>query len=65
MNKKEQEQLILEKVKEWAGGSDKAQIWYKNEEIPALGCTPEQAVESGYFDALIEYIQSIELGGYA
>jgi hypothetical protein len=65
MNKLEQKQLVLSRVLEWAGSSDKAEDWYCNQQIPALGCTPLKAVESDHFEALMEYIDSIELGGFA
>jgi hypothetical protein len=65
MNKLDQKQLILSRVHEWAGSSDQAEDWYYNQQIPALGCTPAKAVELDHFVALMEYIDSIELGGYA
>jgi hypothetical protein len=65
MNKLEQKQHVLSRVLEWAGSVDKADFWYSDQQISALGCTPMEAVESDHFDALMEYIDSIELGGYA
>jgi hypothetical protein len=65
LNKLEQKKLVLARVLTWAGSSDQAEDWYYNQQIPALGCTPAKAVESDHFVALMEYIDSIELGGYA
>lgn len=65
MNKLEQKQIVLARVLTWAGSSDKAEDQYCNQQIPALGCTPSKAVESDHFKPLMEYIDSIELGGYA
>ncbi|WP_085303163.1 hypothetical protein [Colwellia polaris] len=65
MIKLEQKQMIIKKVKEWAGGEEQALHWYKNEIIPAMHLTPEQAIEQGHYDTLMDYLESISLGGYA
>ena len=65
MKKESQKTIILNLVSEWAGGKAQAEIWYCNEIIPALAMTAEMAVKSGQFNAVIDYLKSIELGGYA
>lgn len=65
MNEHEQERLILKRVKTWAGSHEDAQKWFDAQFIPALGCTPKQAVERGHYEALNDYLDVIGLGGYA
>jgi hypothetical protein len=40
MNKLEQKQLVLSRVLEWAGSSDKAEDWYCNQQIQRLVAHP-------------------------
>jgi hypothetical protein len=65
MNKSQQRQYILSRVQEWAGSYANAQKWFDEERLPALGCTPKDAIECGEFDALNSYLDTISLGGYA
>ncbi|WP_288388792.1 hypothetical protein [uncultured Alteromonas sp.] len=65
ISKNEQKQLVLGRVEKWAGGLNKAFTWYETEKIPALECTPSEAIEAGHFEALMNYLDAIELGGYA
>jgi hypothetical protein len=57
--------LILKRVEKWSGGSEEAKNWFDEEFIPALGCTPKQAIEHGHYVALNDYLDAIGLGGYA
>lgn len=65
MNKTEQRKHIISMISSWAGGIEAANIWFDEEFVSALGCTPGEAVEAGHFDAVVEYIESISMGGYA
>ena len=65
MNECEQERLILKRVMTWAGSSENAKKWFDDEFIPALGCTPKQAIELGQYIALNDYLDAIGFGGYA
>ena len=65
MNHIEQKSLILRRIEPWAGSIEKAEIWYMNEIIPSLDCTANEAIESENFEALSEYIDIIEIGGFA
>ncbi|WP_339892470.1 hypothetical protein [uncultured Alteromonas sp.] len=64
-SKKEQKQRILKRVQEWAGDSHNALAWYESERIASFGCTPSQAVEGGHYEALMAYLDAIEIGGFA
>jgi hypothetical protein len=65
MDKREQTRLILKRVEKWAGGSEVAKNWFDDEFIPALGCTPKQAIELGHYEALNDYLDVIGFGGFA
>lgn len=65
MNHIEQKSHILKRVEVWAGSEEKALSWYMTEIIPAINCTANEAVESDNFEALNEYIDIIEIGGFA
>lgn len=65
MDSCEQTRLILNRVKPLAGGHEEAQIWFENEFIPALGCTPKQAINQGHYKELNEYLDIIGQGGFA
>ena len=55
----------MNRVKMWAGSDESALNWYETETIAALGMTAKSAVESGLFIELVDYIEGINLGGYA
>lgn len=59
------EQQILEKVKTWAGSKADAKEWYEKKTIPALGSTAKAAVRDGNHQAVLAYLESMALGGYA
>lgn len=61
----EQSMIVIQKVENWAGSRFGAVSWFTSELIPALAYTPLEAILEGHFDAVIEYIEVIELGGYA
>ncbi|MGO4891847.1 hypothetical protein [Flavobacterium sp. W21_SRS_FM6] len=65
MDEHEQTQLILGRVTKWAGSRENAQKWFDQEFIPALGSTTKHAVEHGYYEAVNDYLDAIELGGFA
>ena len=57
---------IIRRVAKWAGGRDEAYSWYRAEPIPAFGDrTPESIVKSGHAGALLDYLDSIAIGGFA
>lgn len=57
---------ILSRVREWAGGEAQAMVWYRSQPIPSLdGCTPEALVQSGRAAAVRDYLDRIEIGGFA
>ncbi|MGY0603689.1 MAG: hypothetical protein ACW7DZ_16830 [Paraglaciecola chathamensis] len=59
------EQQVLEKVKTWAGSKAAAKEWYEKKTIPALGSTAKAAVRDGNHQAVLAYLESMALGGYA
>jgi hypothetical protein len=61
----DQKKFILSLIVDWAGSEVRALKWYEMEIIPALGMTPQQAIEQGQYAALLEYIEIIKLGGFA
>jgi hypothetical protein len=65
MNKKQKRQHILDSVNDWAGGTAQAIDWYENTRISALDCSAKQALDNGHFEAVIDYLEGIALGGYA
>ncbi|GAC12638.1 hypothetical protein GCHA_4721 [Paraglaciecola chathamensis S18K6] len=60
-----QQEFILNRVKMWTGSDEAALNWYETETIAAFGMTAKSAVGSGFFNELIDYIESISQGGYA
>lgn len=64
MNKSQQKAVVISKVRVWAGSDEEADRWFYSEFISALACTPSAAIDAGKFDAVIDYIESIRLGGY-
>jgi hypothetical protein len=61
----EQSIIVIQKVDEWAGSRLGAVVWFTSEFIPAFACTPLKAILDGHFDAVVEYIEVIKVGGYA
>jgi hypothetical protein len=61
----EQSMIIIQRIDKWAGSRFGAVAWFTSETIPSLAYTPLEAIQDGYFDAVIQYIEAIELGGYA
>jgi hypothetical protein len=61
----EQSMIIIQKIENWAGSRFGAVAWFTSELIPALAYTPLEAIVNGHFDAVIAYIEAIQLGGYA
>jgi hypothetical protein len=57
---------IVDRVKEWAGGTDQAMAWYRSQPIPAFGGrTAESLVKDGKAADLRDYLDSIAVGGFA
>lgn len=57
---------ILSRVREWAGGETQAMAWYRSQSIPSLdGCTSAELVQSGRAAAVRDYLDRIEIGGFA
>ena len=54
LNKAAQKEYILTLILEWVDSTENAINWYENEFIPALGMTPQQAIEQGHYVALCE-----------
>lgn len=65
MDHVEQKAIVFSKIELWTVNRIDAENWFQNEVIPALGITPEEAIKNNNFDALIAYIESIEIGGFA
>jgi len=65
LHKAAQKEYILTLILEWVDSTENAIHWYDNEFIPALGMTPQQAIEQGHYADLCEYIEVIDLGGFA
>jgi|GEM_PF-6387583 len=60
------EQEIIERVVEWAGGRDAAYVWYRSQAIPSLGhLTPERLVQSGRAALVRRYLERFAEGGFA
>ncbi len=50
----------------WSGSADNILGWFENELIPAFGNkTAKSLCESGQAKQVIEYLETIELGGFA
>ena len=57
---------ILARVRDWAGGAAQAMAWYHSRPIPSLdSSTPEELVQAGRAAAVRDYLDRIELGGFA
>jgi hypothetical protein len=57
---------IVRRVTPWAGSSDQASAWYRNQPIPAFGNrTAEALVRAGKAGLVHEYLDSIAVGGFA
>ena len=52
---------ILARVRDWAGGAAQALAWYHSQPIPSL----EELVQAGRSAAVRDYLDRIELGGFA
>jgi antitoxin component of MazEF toxin-antitoxin module len=62
---KSKQDSILLIVRKWCRSDREALDWYNHEEIPAFKMTPREAVERGCYIELINYLESIALGGFA
>jgi uncharacterized protein (DUF2384 family) len=57
---------ILARVRKWAGDETQAMAWYHSQPIPSLdNSTPEELVQAGRSAAVRDYLDRIELGGFA
>lgn len=65
MNTVKQKLFVINFVREWAGGLENAEVWYQTKHIPALNMTASRAIETGNFEFLKQYLEAIELGGFA
>lgn len=65
MNKLQQKKAVISLIRTWKNSDEEAYLWFEEEFISALGCTPSSAIDSGRFDAVVDYLESIGHGGYA
>jgi hypothetical protein len=65
MTLKEQEQFVLNYIKNWVSSEEEALRWYQRNHIPSLNMTAQKAVKKGKFNAVKEYLEHINLGGFA
>jgi hypothetical protein len=65
MTKEEQKNFVLSFIHGWAGSKEFTSEWYESEIIPALNKTAKQAVDSGDFEAVKQYLEHIQYGGFA
>jgi hypothetical protein len=65
LNSIEQKNYVLDFVRTWVGSETGTLNWYETAIIPSLNSTTEQANENGCFDALVEHLKSINMGGHA
>ena len=65
MTQEEQKQFVLSFIIDWAGSKEAALEWYESEVIPALNTTAQEAVNNGCFEAIKEYLEHIEQGGFS
>jgi len=65
MTKQEQKEFIINVVKDWTGSKKSALKWYESEVIPSLNKTSQQAVDDRDFEAVKQYLENIEQGGFA
>ena len=57
---------ILARVQGWAGSRHHALAWYRSQPLPSLGDqTVEALVKQGRANAVRDYLNRIEVGGYA
>lgn len=57
---------IIIRVTPWAGSTTQAVAWYRAERIPAFGGrTAYELVKEGKGDAVLQYLDCVELGGFA
>jgi antitoxin component of MazEF toxin-antitoxin module len=62
---KTQQDSILLIVTKWCRSDREALHWYNHEQIPAFKMTPREVVERGFYKELINYLESVALGGFA
>ncbi|AYN07608.1 hypothetical protein [Alteromonas sp. RKMC-009] len=65
MSYQEEKEYILMLITPWTVNETEAETWFHQQYIPALGCTANEALSNGHFDALNNYLSIIEVGGYA
>lgn len=64
--RRHEEEEILRRVCDWAGGDDAAALWFRAQPLAAFGGrTAEALVKSGQAEAVRDYIDSLALGGFA
>lgn len=57
---------IIRRIGAWAGGEEKALIWFRTEPLAAFGGrTAEALVREGKRDELREHLDRVALGGFA
>lgn len=57
---------VIGRVVEWAGGKEQAMAWYRAQSIPAFeGRTAEALVKEGRVSAVRDYLDHMDLGGFA
>ena len=65
MTPKEQENFVLDYIKDWAGSENAAQKWYEEHLIPSFNMTAKQAIDAGYFEKLSEHLEQLSKDGFA
>ena len=65
MTRKEQKKFILNYIINWAGSKEAALKWYESETISSLNKTAQEVVDNGGFEAIKEYLEHIERGGFS
>jgi hypothetical protein len=65
MTPKEQEKFVLDYIKKWVSSEEEAKKWYQENHIPSLNMTAQEAVKKGKFNVVKEYLEHINLGGFA
>ena len=65
MTQEEQKQFVLNFIQEWAGSKEAALKWYESETISSLNKTAQEVVDNGGFEAIKEYLEHIERGGFS
>jgi hypothetical protein len=57
---------IISRLRDWAGGKEKAMVWYRAQPIPAFGGrTAEVLVKDGKTGAVRDYLDHLAVGGFA